>query len=69
VSLSETRDAIRAPRNPAVVSASASAASIERPGIQYWWISSSVPHTATAAATVAARIHEKRGAPGQAIAK
>jgi hypothetical protein len=51
------------------VSASASAASIERPGIQYWWISSSVPQTATTAATVAARIHEKRGVPRHAIAK
>ena len=65
----DAAEAAAAPRNPPTVSTSASAPSMARPGIQAWWISSSVPQTARAPAIVSARSSENRGGPGQATAK
>ena len=67
--LTATADAISAPPNPATASVSASAASIERPGIQAWCTSSAVPQTASAPPTTRACSQENLRGPGQATAK
>ncbi len=64
------REATSAPRKPPAVSTTASIPSIALPGMNAWWISSSVPQTASAPATASARRKGRRDGPaGQAMAK
>src|SRR4029077_7273094 len=57
------------PENPASASVRASMPSMARPGIQAWWISSSVPQTARIPPMKRAAASGERGGSGQPIAK